>query len=111
MAQLFNAFTDAENITASQKQKILTGAGGIFTSILGIASGNPVAAQGGLSSFFSILSPTQRSMIQYGTNTAVNANNQYQAAYAGQQLATNWLPIVLIGGGLFLVYKLIKRKR
>jgi len=94
----------------AQTQKILTGAGGIFTSILGIASGNPVAVAGGMSSFYSILSPTQRSTVQYGNAQATQQQNQYAAAVAGQTLtATNYMPIILLIGGGLLLYKLIRR--
>jgi hypothetical protein len=112
MANLYDPIQAASATNKANTQKILTGAGGLFVSILGLASGNPVAAQGGLSSFFSILSPTQRSMVQYGTTQAVSANNQYEAALAGKQLVSN--PLVtfgLIGLAIFIVYKIFRRRR
>lgn len=93
-------------------QNILTAASGIFTSILGIATGNPVAAQSGITAVYSILSPTQRSVIQYGSNQALIANSNYNAALGTlQQKSSPIGGILVIGAVGFILYKLLKRKR
>ena len=99
-------------------QKILTGASGLFSSILGIATGNPVALGGGLATLQSILSPTQRTTIQSGTQIANNANSEYQSALNSLTIQANtgatvprWLLFVLGGGLLLLIFKPFKRRR
>jgi hypothetical protein len=93
---------------ADNTKNILIGAGGVFTSILGLASGNAAAVGGGLSSLYSILSPTQRSTIQYGSNTAMAANSQYNQALnslSGSSGIPSWL---LIGGLGFILWRVAK---
>lgn len=93
---------------ADNTKNILIGAGGVFTSILGLASGNPTAVGGGLSALYSILSPTQRSTVQYGSAEAMAANNQYNQAVnslSSQSGIPSWL---LLGGLAFVAWRVIK---
>lgn len=104
--------------TITDKQKVLTGATGIFTSILGLISGNPTAVGAGLSTTYSVLSDKTKTTIQQGTKIMTQAEIDYQASLDrlnaqknGTFVMPSWLPFAAIAAIVLFIFKPFSRLR